>query len=552
MPTPTTHVSEMYPVTAGHVPQSIRSDLIDSLLDRHVQTSFPAAIRNLVQAGLLPSYFEPLVDIEETMQDLANNQNTSCQQADTWIVNPNLYLLPVPWTGLDDLFESGKADDVEPGDATLVIWKHPEGGVVQVQEATADDLLALKIVAEEVQIQDIAREYDIQAFHVHNVLVRASDKGILLSPQPQISRDPEIFISPELTGSRFQSPKVFTLQWHITQACDLRCKHCYDRSSRSGLPVEQALWVLDELEEFCLANNVRGKITFTGGNPLLYPNFEAVYAQAARKGFSLSILGNPASREQIERLAAIQSPGFYQVSLEGLPEHNDHIRQPGHFERTMEFLDLLSELEIPSQVMLTLTKENMDQIIPLGERLRGRTDHFTFNRLSMVGEGARLLLPEKDEFQAFLRDYQAAAKDNPVLGIKDNLINILRYEQGRKPFGGCTGFGCGAAFNFVALLPDGEVHACRKFPSQIGNILDNSLQTIYDSSAAQRYRTGSEACAGCSLRPVCGGCQAITSSMGLNIGKDRDPYCFMFDAVPDAGSSIYPNEVTAEDIALAS
>ena len=33
-----------------------------------------------------------------------------------------------------------------------------------------------------------------------------------------------------------------------------------------------------------------------------------------------------------------------------------------------------------------------------------------------------------------------------------------------EPFGGCTGFGCGAAFNFMAVLPDGEVHACRKVP----------------------------------------------------------------------------------------
>ena len=49
---------------------------------------------------------------------------------------------------------------------------------------------------------------------------------------------------------------------------------------------------------------------------------------------------------------------------------------------------------------------------------------------------------------------------NPILGYKDNLLNVVLHERGLAPLGGCTGFGCGAAFNFVhTILPDGEVHA---------------------------------------------------------------------------------------------
>lgn len=54
------------------------------------------------------------------------------------------------------------------------------------------------------------------------------------------------------------------------------------------------------------------------------------------------------------------------------------------------------------------------------------------------------------------------------MGLKDNLFNLVLAEGGEAPFGGCTGNGCGAAFNFVTLLSDGEVHACRKFPSPLG------------------------------------------------------------------------------------
>jgi selenobiotic family peptide radical SAM maturase len=177
--------------------------------------------------------------------------------------------------------------------------------------------------------------------------------------------------------------------------------------------------------------------------------------------------------------------------------------------------------------MLTLTKDNIDQVIPLAEMLRDHVDTFNFNRLSQVGEGADLLLPTHDEYVAFLYQYLESAKNNPIMGIKDNLINIIRYQRGVEPFGGCAGYGCSAAFNFVAVLPDGEIHACRKFPSLIGNIFENSFAEIYDSDIAHRYRSGTQACRSCPIRPVCGGCLAVVHGQGLDIFKERDPYCFM-------------------------
>ncbi len=63
-----------------------------------------------------------------------------------------------------------------------------------------------------------------------------------------------------------------------------------------------------------------------------------------------------------------------------------------------------------------------------------------------------------------------AERTRPFLGRKEGLLNVLRAEARLPRWGGCTGHGCGAAFNFVALLPDGEVHACRKFPSMLGSL----------------------------------------------------------------------------------
>jgi selenobiotic family peptide radical SAM maturase len=270
-------------------------------------------------------------------------------------------------------------------------------------------------------------------------------------------------------------------------------------------------------------------VSFTGGNPSLHRHFADLYRAASERGFCISILGNPMEREKIEHLISIQKPSCFQVSLEGLQEHNDAIRGRGHFQRVLDFLKVLRELNVFSMVMLTLTESNMKDVIPLAGILNEYADRFHFNRLSMVGEGARLALPGKEDYRAFLGSYREAMQEYPVLGMKDNMLSIMQYRRGREPFGGCTSYGCGAAFNFLAVLSDGEVHACRKFPSPVGNIYCQSLAEIYDSPEAQRYRAGCIACHGCKLHPVCGGCLAVAYSLGLDFFQEKDPYCFIKD-----------------------
>ena len=318
----------------------------------------------------------------------------------------------------------------------------------------------------------------------------------------------------------------FTLQWHLTNACRFHCRHCYDRSNRSEPSLEETLKTLADLQTFGRRHRVKCQLSLSGGDPLRYSHFWELYRAIAAAMLPVSILGNPIAPAEIEKLLAIHPPFYYQVSLEGLREHNDAIRGPGHYDQTMAFLADARRLGLPTLVMLTLTKANLEQVLPLAEELRGLTHRFNFNRLAQVGEGASLELPSREDYAGFLERYLVARRCNPLLGVKDNLFNIIRRRYRRPLFPGCTGFGCGAAFNFVALLPDGEVHACRKYPSPIGNLHQASLEEIYDSPIARRYRQGATACQGCRLRKTCGGCPAVTFGQGLDPLEDKDPFCF--------------------------
>jgi radical SAM protein with 4Fe4S-binding SPASM domain len=175
--------------------------------------------------------------------------------------------------------------------------------------------------------------------------------------------------------------------------------------------------------------------------------------------------------------------------------------------------------------MVTLTRENLGEVLPLARALRGRTDRVSFNRLARVGAGAALAAVSREELGGFLDGWVAEARRERHLGWKDNLLNVARARAGLRPFPGCTGHGCGAAFNFVALLPDGEVHACRKLPSPIGRLPEQRLEDVWRSPEARRHRRGSAGCRGCALRERCGGCLAVTHGEGLDPFTTRDPHC---------------------------
>ena len=506
----------IFPLTASLLPKDFNCSPTATLPEKLKQTT-----------GISPDipFLADLAKIELAVYSLSRSTLHIPKTIKQRMVHPGVDLLQVSWQGLAELLNGNTTPPI-PGDGFILLESDTFTNKIKVSTPSNHDLLALKIVAEDIDSQTAATEAQVSIGFIDNILYNAVQKGLLLTPPTKIVRPPDFCRQNILTDDLCSSPS-FTLQWHITQNCDLHCRHCYDRSDRTTMNIEQSIHVLDDFYKFCKDKNVYGQISFTGGNPLLYPHFDKLYQETADRGFLTAILGNPMPKAFLDRMLNIQKPEFYQVSLEGLLEHNDYIRGPGHFDRVLDFLKVLKEVNIYSMVMLTLTRANVDQILPLAEILRDKTSLFTFNRLAMVGEGAGLTSVAPDIFPDFLQQFMDATADNPTLSLKDNLFNIHNHQKGAALQGGCAGVGCGAAFNFVSILPDGEVHACRKLPSLLGNIYSDSLTDIYGSSLASRYRMGSSACSNCSVRPGCGGCPAVSYGFGLDVFTDLDPYCFL-------------------------
>ena len=72
--------------------------------------------------------------------------------------------------------------------------------------------------------------------------------------------------------------EYFAFQWHITDECDQRCKHCYIFSENNCKHLDAMTW--EQIQEtfyncmdFC---EVYGRLPYfyiTGGDPILHPDF---------------------------------------------------------------------------------------------------------------------------------------------------------------------------------------------------------------------------------------------------------------------------------------
>ena len=299
----------------------------------------PEALRerlaSIAGEGPAPAYLGDLAALEWAIHATSGMMMESDGDVEEPAINPTLSLVEVRWKNLIDLLGGNNRLVPEKGDERVLVWKVPGTGEVRACVPTDEDIPYSQDAGRRDRSQNPGGNGRVPDPSSVRGLQRARKKGLTKGPSTRIVRGNDF--APDPTRDRtYLEASVFTLQWHLTQACDLSCRHCYDRSERESITFAKALEVLDDFNRFCRTKHVRGAITFTGGNPLLYPDFVPLYRAASGYGFALAVLGNPTERPVLEELVSIRKPDFFQLSLEGLAEHDKWIPGAGSFRANAE------------------------------------------------------------------------------------------------------------------------------------------------------------------------------------------------------------------------
>lgn len=350
-----------------------------------------------------------------------------------------------------------------------------------------------------------------------------------------------LFFSQRLSA---QPRRKLLLQWHISEACNLRCRHCYQEGAASrNTSFTEFQELLAAFEELLDAEALRcgiptvGHVTLSGGEPLLHPDLFAMVAELGRRRGRLSwgILSNGTLLDvaMVARLKAA-GVGFVQVSIEGTAASHDAVRGEGSHAAAVAGLQLLTAAGVRSLIAFTARRSNFHDFPAVAElgRHMGVTRVWA-DRLIPLGSGAQLAdeLLSPQETEEFIELMAVARQRASGSRTEIHLGRALQFLAG-----GDRPYRCRAGDTLLTLLPDGTLLPCRRLPLAAGNALDSPLHELYRSSPLLRQLRESinapNGCAGCNAARACRGGLRCLSQAVHGDWRQVDPGCWLTAAEP--------------------
>jgi len=338
--------------------------------------------------------------------------------------------------------------------------------------------------------------------------------------------------------------QYFAFQWHITDDCDQRCKHCYIFSENCHKRIESMTYgqmeeVVANIKDFCLVYDRLPYLYITGGDPILHPDFWKLLELLKEEQIPFTIMGNPfhLSLDVCKRMKECGCVR-YQLSIDGLRETHDWFRKPGSFDETLGKIKVINDSGLRSIVMTTVSGANIDEVPGIIDAVvEAGANVYAFARYCPTSEEKDVgITPERyrELLEACDRKFTGyeAAGCKTYFNRKDHLWTLYEYEKGtfKIPDNVADGIiygGCNCGNCHMTILPNGDIYACRRVQnSKVSNIFEDRLADVWVCQM-EAYRDFSKfkKCSKCELMPFCRGCPAVASGAHGDF-YDADPQCW--------------------------
>jgi len=327
----------------------------------------------------------------------------------------------------------------------------------------------------------------------------------------------------------------FYIQWHITNLCNLRCKHCYqdDFSMKNDLDGQGLKRIFDNIFKTLREWDKIACIHLTGGEPLLrselFPLLNDLDQQTLVEELGVITNGLLIDPEIIRRLSGFSKLKKIKISLDGGDsETNDSIRSKGTFERVMRNLSLIKkEGRFEVFLMFTVMKNNF-RSLPSLLRLCPDLDidGLIIERFIPLGRGKESLnevlgKEEWKEMVGMLSDFFS------IEGEEYSLLPYQAFQISFKEGPELLGAPCVIGEDGLCIMPEGTVFPCRRFPVSIGNLLRTSLKQIWEESEIleklREKKNLKGKCGRCDIKD-CRGCRSLALSLTGDY-LEEDPHC---------------------------
>ena len=300
----------------------------------------------------------------------------------------------------------------------------------------------------------------------------------------------------DLSSERFlidyskKKPFLFTFHIELTSKCNERCVHCYIPHELKNTDIEYNLMIkaLNQCKDMGVMN-----IVFSGGEPMLHPNFCEFLRYAKDLDFNVTVLSNlTLLNDEILSALKYKHTSCVNVSLYSMnPEIHDAITTlKGSFFKTKNNILKLIDNNVAVQINCPIMKQNkttFQDVIVWGQDQKCAVilDYVIMARSNRSTDNLEYRLTEEE-----IRPVLEKIAQNDVVfqsNIKSGRFQTKLLSEQINPDERV----CGVALSTICMVANGNIYPCAGWQKYIcGNINESSLEQIWNDSPAINFLRG--------------------------------------------------------------
>ncbi len=328
--------------------------------------------------------------------------------------------------------------------------------------------------------------------------------------------------------------------FHITNACNLRCKYCYINKTQSKMDSKIAFFSLKKIMSDAKTQGYKYlKIKFSGGEPLLELSLirklveeGKKYAKKNKININFKILTNGVliTREVAEYLH--KENINITVSLDGIDKYNDIQRifpsRIGTSSKVIEGIAHLQKTGVSFGIATVITSKNIIDIPNFTKYLLSLGVPFSFSFYRTNNYSSDLYKPDntfliKNLKKSYKIISESSSNNSLLIGLLD------RVNFAKKFISPCN----------IVIKHDGNIAICQMMmDDNAGSIYDDDIIRITNETRIKRFKSddhGNKKCLTCLWRNICsGGCPLTISRMNYSVYceayKSLIPYLLKLEA----------------------
>ena len=303
----------------------------------------------------------------------------------------------------------------------------------------------------------------------------------------------------------------------LTPLCTMDCGMCYVRLSREEMEQKGSLHTAEEY--IALAQEMaRAGVLFlllTGGEPLLFPDFQKLYTELKGMGFVLTVNTNGTLLDEgWADFFANHKPRRVNITLYGSSEetYEKLCRCPGGYEKAVKAVRLLKERGVDVKIngsATRLNRQDMAEIYRIGRELDAPV-HMDCYMIPALHERG---LPQDrqtrlDPESAARAEVEALRAELGPEGLREYAARLTaETEKEEKEYG--TGIFCLAGNCSFTVNWQGELRPCVSLSEPSAPVFERGFEAAWQEIREKAKGLHmNEKCGSCPLRPLCKVCPA--------------------------------------------